>query len=57
MALGFAAKCPGMDCVPVVELRARAAAAGILGITDYWTPEVHAASFALPPYIARELPR
>lgn len=57
MTLGFAAKRPGMDSVPVSELRARAAAAGILGTTDYWTPEVHAASFALPPYIARELPR
>ena len=57
MTLGFAAKRPGMDSVSVTELRARAAVAGILGTTDYWTPEIHAASFALPPYIARQLPR
>lgn len=57
MTLGFAAKRVGMDRVPVGELRERAAAAGILDATQYWTPEVHAAAFALPPYIARELPR
>ncbi len=56
MTLGFAAKRAGMDRVPVRELRERAAAAGILDATQYWTPEVHAAAFALPPYIARELP-
>ncbi|MGH7044532.1 MAG: polyamine aminopropyltransferase, partial [Acetobacteraceae bacterium] len=30
--------------------------AGILGTTQYWTPEIHAAAFRLPPYIARHLP-
>ena len=57
MTLGFAAKRGGMDDLAVAELRARAARAGILGTTQYWSPEIHAAAFALPPYIARELPR
>ena len=37
--------------VPVDTLRARFDAAGIE--TGYYTPEVHAAAFALPPYVAR----
>ena len=53
MTLGFAAKQPGLDAVPVETLRARAVAAGISG--EYWTPEVHHAAFQLPPYIARHL--
>jgi len=56
MTMGFAAKQPGLDRVPASKLRDRAAAAGILGSTRYWTPEVQVASFALPAYIARELP-
>jgi spermidine synthase len=57
MTLGFAAKVPGLDAVPIATLRARAEAAGILGATRYWTPEVHWAAFQLPPYIACHLPR
>jgi spermidine synthase len=57
MALGLAAKAPGADRVPVEVIRARADAAGILGATQYWTPEVQAAAFQLPLYIARHLPR
>jgi spermidine synthase len=57
MTLGFAAKQPGLDKVPATAIRARAEAAGMLGSTRYWTPEVHAASFALPPYIAEHLPK
>jgi len=57
MTLGFAAKQPGLNAVPVETIRARAAAAGILGATEYWTPEVHHAAFQLPPYIARHLPK
>ncbi len=53
MTLGFAAKQPGMDAVAAATIRARAAEAGVLGTTQYWTPEIHAASFHLPPYIAR----
>jgi spermidine synthase len=57
MTLGFAARQPGLDRVPVSEIRARAERAGIIGTTEYWTPEVHVAAFALPPYIAKHLPR
>ena len=55
MALGYASRRGGLGEVPVAELRRRAAAAGIDGTTGYWTPEIHAASFALPPYIAEVL--
>ena len=57
MTLGIAAKAEGLDRVPVEVIRERARAAGILGTTEYWTPEVHVAAFQLPPYIARHLPR
>jgi spermidine synthase len=57
MTLGFAAKEKGLADVPVPMLRARAEAAGILGATKYWTPEIHASAFNLPPYIAEHLPR
>jgi len=56
MTLGFAAKQAGLDKVVAETVRARAQAAGILGHTDYWTPEIHVAAFQLPPYIARHLP-
>ena len=57
MTLGFAAKAPGLDTVSVADIRARAEQAGILGTTRYWTPEIHAGAFNLPPYIAEHLPR
>ena len=57
MTLGFAAKVPGLGQIPVETIRARAEAAGILGNTKYWTPEIHAGAFNLPPYIAQHLPR
>ena len=57
MTLGIAAKAEGLDRVPVEVIRERARAAGLLGTTQYWTPEVHVAAFQLPPYIARHLPR
>ncbi len=56
MALGLAAKLPGMGQVPIEVLRDRASVAGILGTTRYWSPEVQAAAFQLPPYIAQHLP-
>ena len=56
MALGFAAKQGGVAETPVETIRRRAEAAGILGATQYWTPEIHAGAFHLPPYIARHLP-
>ena len=52
MTLGIAARTPGIGEVPATTIRARADAAGILGNTRYWTPEIHAAAFHLPPYIA-----
>jgi spermidine synthase len=56
MTLGWAAKQPSIASVDVATLRARAETAGILGTTQYWTPEVHHAAFQLPPYIAKHLP-
>jgi spermidine synthase len=56
MTLGWASKQPGIASVDAATIRARADAAGILGTTRYWTPEIHAAAFHLPPYIAEHLP-
>ncbi len=57
MTLGWAAKDAGCRAVGVGEIRRRAEAAGILGTTRYWTPEIHAGAFHLPPYIAEALPK
>ncbi len=56
MTLGWAAKDASLRQVGVEEIRARAQAAGVLGETRYWTPEIHAGAFQLPPYIAQHLP-
>jgi len=56
MTLGWSAKTKGLRDVPVAEIRRRAQAAGILGTTRYWTPEIHTGCFNLPPYIAENLP-
>ena len=56
MTLGWAAKYAGLTTIPVAEIRTRAEAAGILGTTRYWTPEIHAGAFNLPPYIGQHLP-
>jgi spermidine synthase len=55
MTLGWAAKDATLRQVPVEEIRRRAQAAGVLGTTRYWTPEIHAGAFNLPPYIAEAL--
>ena len=55
MTLGIASKDPGFAAQPAEIIRERAGANGITGTTDYWTPEIHAASFLLPPYISRQL--
>ena len=54
MALGIASQ---RDVAPPAEteLEARAIAAGVFGHTKYWTPAVHRAAFALPPYISTTL--
>lgn len=57
MTLGWAAKDASLRAVDVATIRTRAEAAGILGQTRYWTPEIHAGAFALPPYIAENLAR
>ena len=57
MTLGWAAKDQELVRASVAEIRARAEAAGILGTTRYWTPEIHVGAFHLPPYIAEHLPR
>jgi len=56
MTLGVAAKGSGLAIIDSDAVRARAQAAGILGSTRYWTPEIHAGAFNLPPYIAEHLP-
>ena len=56
MTLGWAGKDARLTRIPAAEIRARAEAARILGATRYWTPEIHAGAFHLPPYIAEHLP-
>ncbi len=56
MTLGWAAKVAGLTTVPAALIRTRAEQAGILGTTEYWTPDIHVGAFNLPPYIARHLP-
>jgi spermidine synthase len=55
MTLGIAAKSGDIGTQSVEEITARAEAAGVLGTTEYWTPDIHVGSFHLPPYIARHL--
>jgi spermidine synthase len=57
MTLGWAAKDAGCRHVEVAEIRRRADVAGVRETTRYWTPEIHAGAFNLPPYIAMHLPR
>ena len=56
MTLGWAGKDASQTVVPVETIKLRAEAEGILGSTEYWTPEIHVGAFHLPPYIARHLP-
>ena len=56
MTLGWAGKDAALTSLPAGVLAERAAAAGIAGSSQYWTPEIHAAAFHLPPYIAKHLP-
>lgn len=57
MTLGIASKGGNLQAQDVEQVRARAQEAGILGKTQYWTPEIHVGSFNLPPYIAKHLPK
>ena len=57
MTLGIAGKGDALvRRADVDTTRSRAARAGILGSTRYWTPEIQAGAFDLPPYIADHLP-
>lgn len=56
MTLGIASKGKNPAGQDVAAVRARAESAGILGKTQYWTPEIHVGAFNLPPYIAKHLP-
>lgn len=56
MTLGIASKGADPTQQDVTAVKARAEQAGVLGNTQYWTPEIHVGSFNLPPYIARHLP-
>lgn len=56
MTLGVASKGGAITQQDVATVRARAEQAGVLGKTQYWTPEIHVGAFNLPPYIARHLP-
>jgi spermidine synthase len=56
MTLGWSGKDASLTELPVETIRERASAEGILGTTEYWTPEIHVGAFNLPPYIARHLP-
>jgi spermidine synthase len=55
MALGVASNAP-IRPLDHAEIAARAARSGIAGTTRYWSPSVHVASFALPPYISCLVP-
>jgi spermidine synthase len=55
MTLGFASNTEGLDAVAVDELRRRAEQVGICGTLQYWSPRVHNAAFALPPYIQHHI--
>lgn len=56
MTLGWAGKDASLTALPASTIAARAEAAGITGLSQYWTPRIHEAAFWLPPYIARHLP-
>jgi spermidine synthase len=56
MAMGFATDDMRLRRVPVATIAARYTKAGGFK-TGYWTPELHRAAFALPRFIADQLPK
>jgi spermidine synthase len=56
MTLGIASNSAASLKPDIGSAQIYAQANGLIGLTQYWTPEMHAACFALPPYIARHLP-
>lgn len=57
MTLGIAGKGNNYTKQSIEIVAERAKKANILGKTKYWSPEVHIASFCLPPYIQEQLPK
>lgn len=57
MTLGIAGKGNNYTKQTVDVIKDRAHKANLLGKTRYWSPEVHAAAFCLPPYIQEQLPK
>ena len=55
MALGIASADP-IAPLTVGEATTRAQTSGLLAKTRYWSPSIHAASFALPPFINQIVP-
>ncbi|MEM7223358.1 MAG: polyamine aminopropyltransferase [Pseudomonadota bacterium] len=53
MALGWASDQPAHRRVPLEVLEVRYEAAGLVGKTRYYAPDLHQAAFVLPPYIKR----
>lgn len=53
MTLGFASKVPGAAAQDIKVLRARYDAAGFK--TEHYSPDIHLASFVLPPWIERDV--
>uniref|UniRef100_A0A6P4FSA8 Polyamine aminopropyltransferase-like n=1 Tax=Drosophila rhopaloa TaxID=1041015 RepID=A0A6P4FSA8_DRORH len=56
MTLGIASKGADPTQQDAASVKARAEQAGVLGNTQYWTPQIHVGAFNLPPYIAKHLP-
>ena len=57
MTLGIAGKGDALAIRPdAAAIASRAARAGVVGVTRYWTPDVQVSAFHLPPYIAEHLP-
>ncbi len=56
MTLGWSSQDASLRQHDASVIARRATQAGILGTTRYWSPEVHVAAFALPPFIAGLLP-
>lgn len=56
MTLGIAGKGSNKTRQSVDMITDRAQKANLLGKTRYWSPDVHTASFCLPPYIQEQLP-
>jgi spermidine synthase len=56
MAMGFATTDQRLRQTPVKTIAARYRKAGSFA-TEYWTPDVHVAAFALPRFIAEKVTR